>query len=173
MSGTSVFLRRSCWEKSDSKTPVSTPSNIKVCEIESLIRGQDKILSAKECALANKFLLCLFPFKETEFGTWDFFQHDTLEAPTLQLPEYLNSCCCYIQKQGREQTAPYQDNWLMTGRVITFMSCNPFSHARRSLLSFQVVFFRESNRNSFWKFDTWCLFNLCRFLLRRIRRGTW
>ena len=39
---------------------VCTPSNIKVCEFESLIRGQDKFLSNTECALANSFLFVLF-----------------------------------------------------------------------------------------------------------------
>ena len=38
---------------------ISTPS-IKVCEFESLIRGQDKILSTIESALENNFLLISF-----------------------------------------------------------------------------------------------------------------
>ena len=38
----------------------------------------------------------------------------------------------------------------MAGKVITFMICNPFSDAATSLLCFEVIFVRESNRNSFW-----------------------
>ena len=53
----SAFLRWCCWTRSDSNTPVSRISNIKVCEFESLIRGQDKILLTKESALAKSFLL--------------------------------------------------------------------------------------------------------------------
>ena len=60
MSGTSAFSGRSCGAKSDSKTPVSTPSDIKICEFESLKRGQDKALPYKESALANNFF-CLSP----------------------------------------------------------------------------------------------------------------
>ena len=60
MSGKSAFLRRSYAEISDRKIPVSTPSKIKVCDFESLIRGQDKILSAKESSLENNFLFISF-----------------------------------------------------------------------------------------------------------------
>ena len=57
MSGTSAFFRRKCRVKSEIKTPVSTPSKIIVCEFESLMRDQDKILSIRESASPNRFLL--------------------------------------------------------------------------------------------------------------------
>ena len=57
MSGTSAFLRRSCWAKSSRKIPVSTTFKIEVCEFESLIRGQDKFLSTKVSASENTFLI--------------------------------------------------------------------------------------------------------------------
>ena len=57
ISGTSAFLRRKCSAKSESTTPVSTPSNNQVCEFDSFIPGRDKILSTEVSALANSFLL--------------------------------------------------------------------------------------------------------------------
>ena len=60
MSGTSASLRRSCGAKSDRKIPVSTPSKIKNCEFESLIRGKDKNLSTEESALQNNHLFISF-----------------------------------------------------------------------------------------------------------------
>ena len=57
--------------------------------------------------------------------------------------------------QRREQTAPNQDKWLMTGGVI--------SDARTSLLCFQLIVFRESNRTPFRNCVMWCLFMLCIF----------
>ena len=57
MSGTSAFFRRKCRIKSEINTPVSTPSKIIVCEFESLMREQDKILSIRESALPKCFLL--------------------------------------------------------------------------------------------------------------------
>ena len=55
---------------------------VKVCEIESLIRGKDKILSTKESALADSF------FKKSQsqvnqFVIWGLLKPDTLENPAL------------------------------------------------------------------------------------------
>ena len=58
--GTSVFLRRSCLANFDSKTKVFTPSQNKVCDFENLKSGLEKVLSAKEFALANIFLFISF-----------------------------------------------------------------------------------------------------------------
>ena len=63
------------------KTSVSTPSKNKVFEFESLIRGEDKILSNKESALENNFLF--ISFVSESIGTWDFVQVDTLEVSAL------------------------------------------------------------------------------------------
>ena len=52
MSGTSAFWRCSGWAKSDSKTPLSTPSKLEVCKFEGLIRGPDNNLSTRESAFA-------------------------------------------------------------------------------------------------------------------------
>ena len=51
----------------------------------------------------------------------------------------------------------------MTRGFLTFMSCNPFSDARTSLLCFQTVPFREKSQTLLWNFATWCLVLLCRF----------
>ena len=42
MSGTFPFFRLSFWAKFDSKTPVFTPSDIKICEFESLTRAPEE-----------------------------------------------------------------------------------------------------------------------------------
>ena len=57
MSGASTYFRRRCRVKSEVNTPVSTPSNFFVCEIESLMREQEKILYFGVSALQNSFLL--------------------------------------------------------------------------------------------------------------------
>ena len=64
MSGTSAFFRRKFRVKSEIKTPISTPSKSIVCEIESLIREQDKILSIRGSAFPDNFLL-LSLFRES------------------------------------------------------------------------------------------------------------
>ena len=64
MSGMSAFFRRKCRVKPDLNTPVSTPSKTIVCEFESLMREQDKILSIRLSALPNSFLLMSF-FEES------------------------------------------------------------------------------------------------------------
>ena len=81
MSGTSTFFRRKCGVKSEIKTPVSTRSKIIVSEFESLMREQDKILSIRESALPNTFLL--MSLLENQFGTWEVVQLYTLEVPAL------------------------------------------------------------------------------------------
>ena len=43
--------------KFENNTPVSIPSNFKVCEFENWLHGQDKVLSTKKSASANSFLL--------------------------------------------------------------------------------------------------------------------
>ena len=57
MSEISGFLRCSCWAKFDCKIKFSTPSEReKICEIESLIRKQSKVLSTEESVLATYFM---------------------------------------------------------------------------------------------------------------------
>ena len=159
MSGTSAFLRRSCWAKSVRKSPVSTPSRIKVCEIDSLIRGQDKILSTKESALENNFLFVSFL---SESILYLGFCEGWYFGSSCFVTDWVIKLFC-TQKQERGQTGPYQDKWLMTGGVITLMSCNPLSDARMSLLCFQVVRFRDNSQISLWNFATCYIFMLCRF----------
>ena len=81
MSGMSAFFRRKCRVKSEIKTPVSTPSKIIVCEFESLMREQDRILSIRESALRNSFLLMSL-FMES-FWYVGVVQLYTLEVPAL------------------------------------------------------------------------------------------
>ena len=105
MSGTSAFFRRKCRVKSENKTPVSTLSKIYVCEFESLMREQDKILSISVSALPNSFLLMSLCRESIWYvGVVKLF---TLEVPALQ--QTAQSHSCYTQKLGQEQTAPYQD----------------------------------------------------------------
>ena len=54
-----LFLRSSCWAKSNSRTPVSTPSK-RDGEFERLIRGKDDFLYICESDLAKHFLLTSF-----------------------------------------------------------------------------------------------------------------
>ena len=56
-----------------------------MCEFQSLLRKQAKFLSFEESALAK-----FFPFEATQFGTWDFVQNDTLEAPAVYKSESSN-----------------------------------------------------------------------------------
>ena len=79
MPGTSVFFRRKCRVKSEIDTPVSTPSKIIVCEFESLMREQDKILSIRGLLCQTDSCQGL----ETQFGTWEVVQLYTLEVPAL------------------------------------------------------------------------------------------
>ena len=143
MSRTSAFLRRICSAKYDNKTQVFTSMNIKVCEFESLIRGQDKLLLTKESALANSFLFI------------SFFQRIKLVCGivlSLILWKFLHCNCLSIQtivfvvsRSTDEQTAPHGDKTLRMGGVISFIRFNPFSDFPASLLCFQVILFRETN----------------------------
>ena len=81
MSGTSAFFQRGGSGKSDIKTPVSTQSNCKVYEIESLICGQDRSLPTAESTLANSFLF--ISFSASHISTWDVVHHDIMEALIL------------------------------------------------------------------------------------------
>ena len=87
--------------------PVSTRFNVKVCDFESVLPKQDKILSTKDRLWQTAS--CFFPSQANNFGTWDNAQLDTLEAPALQLPEYSISFCC-TQNQGREQLLHVEKN---------------------------------------------------------------
>ena len=105
MSGTSAFFRRKCRIKSEINTPVSTPSKINVCEFESLMREEDKILSVRVSALPNSFLLMSL-FRES---IWYVGGSSALY--------FGNSCfvtVCVVTlllytEAGTEQMAPYQD----------------------------------------------------------------
>ena len=134
MSGTSAFFWHSCSAESDTNDPVSTSSHIKVCDFETLIRGQDKKLSTKEPRLANKFSLLSF-FNES-IGTWVFAHLDTSEVSVLSRADFLSPCCC-TQKQGREKTAPNQNKCLMTG-VRTLIRCKFFQWPERLFFAFNL-----------------------------------
>ena len=140
----SASLRRSYWAKSDRKIPVSTPSKIKLCEFESLIRGQDKTLSTKVSAFENNFLF--IPFLSQSIWYVRFCEGWYYENSCFVIDWVIKLCC--TQKQERGQSGPYQDKWLMTGGLITLMSCNPLLDARMSLHCFQVVRFKDNSRTS-------------------------
>ena len=148
-----------CLRFYDRKNPVSKPSKIKVCEIESLIRGQDKILSTKESVLENNSLFISFLGESIWYvgfcEGWYF-------GSSCFVTDWVFEFCC-TQKKERGRIAPYQGKLLITGWVLTLMSCKPLSDARMSLLRFQVVRFRDNTRTSLENFATCCLFMLCRF----------
>ena len=121
MSGMSSYLRRSCWLKIDSELLVYTPSKTKLCEIESLLHGQYKILFSEKYVLANVFLFTSFLSE----STGELLKFDSLGVPVLQLTSNSNSYC--TQKQDWIEIPPCQDKRLMTGGVKKFLSCNPFS----------------------------------------------
>ena len=81
MSGTPAFLQLNCSAKSDWKNVVLTSSGNKVCDCESLIRRQDKILSTKESALANGFLFISFLGESVWYVA--FVIVGTMEVPAL------------------------------------------------------------------------------------------
>ena len=81
MSGTSTFFRRKFRVKFEINTPVSTLSKTIVCEFESLMREQDKVLSISVSAFPNSSLLMSL-FKN-QFGTWEVVQLSTSEVPAL------------------------------------------------------------------------------------------
>ena len=163
MSGTSAFLQRSCWAKTNAKTPVSAPSKSKVCEFESLIGGQDKVLSTKGSALENNFLFISFlsepPWYVGSCEGW-------YSGSSCLVADWVIKLCC-TQKQKRWQTASYHDKWFMKGGVFALKSCKPFSEASMSSLCFQVVLFRDNSQTSLWNYAMWWLFLLCRFPLSR------
>ena len=164
MSGTSAFFRRKCRLKSEINTPVSTPSRFIVCKFESLMREQDKILSISVSALSNSFLL----MSVVRESVWDVGGCSALYfGISCFVTDIAQSHSCYTQKLGKEQTAPFQDKWLMTGGEMMAFSCNLFSDDRTFLLCFQVVLFTDNGQTSSWNFTTWCHFMGCKFPFSR------
>ena len=124
-----------------------------------MIRDKTNFCRLKSLLWQTAFYLLLS--QANQFGSWNFVQLDTLEAPALQLTEYSNFCCS-TQKRGREQSAPYQDKWLMTGGVMTFMSYNPLedADARTPLFGSSIVLLKRALdfRFAFWSSDAYLCF---------------
>ena len=164
MSGTSAFLRRSCWPKSANEIPASTPCSIKICQFDSKKRGQDKkIWWVKESALANN---CLFFNFMSEPVWYSALCIDWYFGSSCFLTNWVFKLLLYTEA-GTETNCSLSRQMVNHGGVITFMSCNPFSDARKSLLCSQEILLAQSNGTSFWNFVTWCPFMLCGFSLRR------
>ena len=164
MSGTSPFLRRSCWAKSDNKTLVSTPPNIEVCDFESVMRGQDKVLSTKESALANSFCFSCFSDSIWCIGFYSaqyFASSCFVTAGVFKFSLLLNT------DAGTRTNCSVSSQNVNDKRVIALMSCMTFSRSRKSLFCFKVIRFPDNIRTSLWNLATWCLFMVCSFLLRR------
>ena len=155
MSRTSSFLQRNNWAQSDSKTPAYAQSKTIVFEFKSLMFGQNKTSSTKESAVANKFLF--ISFLNESFWYAGFCQHWYFWNSFLISDGVINICC--TQNKGREQTAPCQDNGLLTRWLKGFMRREYLSVARISLLC--------PNFLSFWVFVRWCLFTLYKFPFSR------
>ena len=144
MSGTSAFLRRSCWAKSNRNIPVSSPSKTKVCEFESLMRGQDRILSSKVSALENNFLFISFL---SELIRYVGFCEGWYFGSSCFVTDWVMKICCR-QKQEQGQTAAHLEKLLLTRGKITLQSFRLFLDARLSPLCFQVVRFRDNSQTS-------------------------
>ena len=145
----------------EKKNPVSTPSKFKVCEFESLIRGQDNNLSTKVSALANIFLFISFL---SESISYVGFCKSWYLGISCFVDDWVVSKSFCTQKQDRVQTAPFQDKFLMTGGVITFMSCYFF---------FECLFFASNSFVLETETLRFChvmfFFVLCRFPFTRFR----
>ena len=125
-------------------TPVSTPSKIIVCEVEGLMREQDKILYVRGSALPNSFLLMSL-FRES---IWYVAVCSAL---------YFGSSCfvtdCAVTlvlytEAGTRTNCSISGQMINDGRCMTAISCNQFSNDRQFLLCFQVVLFSDSSQTS-------------------------
>ena len=171
MSGTSAIWRRSFRTKSNKKIPFFTPSKIKVWEIESLKRGQDT-MPIEVSALEKRFLFISF----LNESIWYLrFCKGWYLGSSCFLTDWVIKHLLYTEA-GMRTKCSMSKKWFLMGWVIILLSCKSFLKARRSLLHFQFVPFRDNSRTPLWTFATWCFLMLCRFPLRRflnIRTGTW
>ena len=118
MCRTSTFFRRNCRVKSETKTPVSTPSKIFVCEFESFMREQDKILSIRVSALPKSFPL------ENQFGTcdvaqfilWKFLLCNRLRSYTLVINRSWNNV---VGRFGFMRPFSYQQYPKFVSHIVT------------------------------------------------------
>ena len=106
--GTSAFLQRTGWAKFGGKLPASTPSNNIVCDFESLIRGQEKILSTKQSGLANSSMFvcllrksyCYVGFRSVScFGSSRFVTAWVFKLSLLLYTEAGTKINCSISKE--------------------------------------------------------------------------
>ena len=105
MSGTTTFFQRKCRVKSETDTPVSTPSEIIACEFESLMREQDKILSIRGSALPNSFLLMSL-FRKS---IWNVGGCSVLYFGSSGLVKDCVGTLLLYTEAGTRTCAPYQD----------------------------------------------------------------
>ena len=157
------FLRRSCWAKFDSEIPVSTPPKNKVCECESLIRGEVQILKTKESALSNS---SQYFFSFLSWSIW-----------------YVRVCStryfgrsCFVIDWRLKLLLLYTDTGTRTNGSTSSQLVND---GRSTYFYFydSLRFFRMPDCPFFaskWMFLEkvigfvwWCLFKHCRFPLRR------
>ena len=163
MSGTSAFLRRSCWAKYGKGLQFPHNPIWKSAILRNWYEDQKNFVDWRVCFGKQFLIISLLSESIWYMGfrsTWYF-------GSSFFVTAWVFKFCCCTQKHEREQTAIHQEKWIMTGGVTTFTHCRFLSDARPSLLCFQVILFRRSNRSLFWKVVTWYLFLLCRFLLRR------
>ena len=126
MSGTSPFLRRISWANSDRKIPICTPSKIKVCEFERLIREQDKILSTKESALENNFLFISFL---TESIWYVGFREGWCFGSSCFVADWLIKLLVYTEA-GTRTNCCISRQMVNDSRSNNFIECKPLSDAR-------------------------------------------
>ena len=166
MCGTSEFLRQSCWGKSGSKTLVSTPSNFKVCELESLIRGQEKNLSIKESALLNRFLF--FSFLSKSIFYVEFCSAQVLGSSGFVIAWVIKFLLLLSREAGTRTNCSISSQLVDDGTSTYFYELYIFFQMpEHPFCDSKWFFFQKSNLISFCNFVTWCLFVLCKFLLRR------
>ena len=162
MSGTTAFLRRSCWAKSNRKNPVSTPSKLKFVNLRAWNVDKTKFCQPKNLLWEIIFFTSFL--SESIWYVW--FSEGKYFGSSCFVTDQLIKLLLYTEA-GTRRNCSKSKHAVNDGGVITLMSCKPFSEARMSLLCFQVVRFGDKSRTSFWYFAMRCLFMLCRFLLSR------
>ena len=139
----SALSQRNCSAKSDIKAPVSTTFKIKFFEIQLDKNRRQNFVDLRVYFAKKTFCFRLLSGSTPYVG----LLFDILKIPTLELADYSNFCC--TQNQGRTQTVPYQDKWLMTARLIVCTNCKHFSDGKAFLLCFQVFLFRDRFRTPY------------------------
>ena len=134
MSGTSASLRRNWCRKLNRKTHFYTIQSWRLWFWKLNTKTRQNL--AYESVLEKYFLL-FFHFQRSILVRRILFN---LMLWKLLLCHYLGKKNSYsTQTPGQKPTDPYQNKSVMAGGITAFMSCNPFSDARKFLYCFQFL----------------------------------